>query len=140
MYGLYSRAASNQEWPMMARVRHIKTARPYVTKLLLNFGTSNSFQAGLDRNQVYRICCSGQTANQPVKTSSAKQTTGTKSLLSSIQGLLFPYRDESQNCGPLFCLVVVPTSLQLVLFSYLTVFCLFSFIICIQNPDWNENP
>ena len=23
MYGLYSRAASNQEWPMMARVRYI---------------------------------------------------------------------------------------------------------------------
>ena len=51
--------------------------------LLFSFGTFDSFLVGLGRNQVYlySACCSTQTAHKPVSSSSAKQTTGAKSLL-----------------------------------------------------------
>ena len=49
---------------------------------LLSFGTFDSFLAGSGRNWVFGVCCSVQIAFQPVQTSSAKQTTGAKSLLS----------------------------------------------------------
>ena len=46
-------------------------------------GIFDSFLASLgkNKNQVYGACCSNQTAHQPVLTSSAKLTTGPKSLL-----------------------------------------------------------
>ena len=53
-------------------------------QLLFSFGTFDSFLAGLDRNWVYGVCCSAQMAHKSVQTSSAKQATDAKSLLSLI--------------------------------------------------------
>ena len=53
--------------------------RKHELYLHFSFSIFNSF---LCRNQVYRACCSVQTAHKPVSTSSAKQTKCPKSLLS----------------------------------------------------------
>ena len=60
-------------------ILYIKTVRPW---LLFSFGTFDSFLAVLVRNQVYVAYCSAETAHKPVLTSSEKQKTGNKSLLS----------------------------------------------------------
>ena len=56
-----------------------ETVRPL---LLFSLGTVDSYLAGLDWNQVSSASCSALTAHAPVKTSSAKQKTGARSLLS----------------------------------------------------------
>ena len=69
---------------------------PTLSKTLatFSFGTCSSFLAGVDRNWVYGACCSPQTAHKPVWTCSAKQTKGTRSLLSYVNLFSTPFHLE----------------------------------------------